>query len=146
MNITASILEKSGARREAVLFVKRNFPNGFDPDRIRATGSMRNWYLWITAREYDTRGNLTKETDPDGCVRLYEYDTMGHLTKETGPDGRIWLYEYDTMGNRTKHIYPGGGVHLYEYDYADNSLIEMREGGEKIVWFEQSELTKGGIL
>jgi YD repeat-containing protein len=179
MIITAHILEKSGACEAAVKFVERNFPDGFGPDHIRADGSMRDWYEWLRCREYDSRGNKTKETSPggdvclyeydsrgnqtkvtypggrvclyeydsrgnqtkvtypDGDVWLYEYDSRGNNTKETSPDGDVWLYKYDERNNRTEVTYPDGRVTLYEYDYApDGSLREMRENGERIVWFE----------
>jgi len=115
MIITAHILEKSGACEDAVKFVERNFPNGFDGDRVRASGSKLAWYDWLMCWEYDERNNRTKVTGPDGDVTLYEYDERNNRTKRTGP----W------------------GVTLYEYDYApDGSLREMRENGERIVWFE----------
>ena len=116
MKITAHMLEKSGACQEAIKFVKRNFPNGFDRDHIRADESMGEWYEWLKCREYDSQGNMTKKTYPDGGICLYEYDSQGNMTKVTYSDGGIWLYEYD---------------------YApDGSLISMRENGERIVWFE----------
>jgi len=137
MKITAEILKKSVACEAAVKFVERNFPNGFDRDHIRADGSMLGWYEWLKCREYDSRGNLTKVTDPDGRVWLYEYDSRGNLTKKTYPDGDIWLYEYDSRGNLTKETYHDGRVWLYEYDYApDGSLVEMRKDGKRIVWFK----------
>ena len=94
MKITAEILKKSVACEAAVKFVERNFPNGFDRDHIRADGSMLGWYEWLKCREYDSRGNLTKVTDPDGRVWLYEYDYApdGSLV-EMRKDGKriVWF-------------------------------------------------------
>jgi len=52
---------------------------------------------------YDTRGNLTKLTTPDGSFTTYAYDTRNNLTSQTDATGKTSLFAWDTY-NRPSQI------------------------------------------
>lgn len=54
-----------------------------------------------TELAYDSRGNLTSQTDERGKVTKYEYDRHNRLTATEDPTGRRTTAAYDTEGNRT---------------------------------------------
>jgi len=52
---------------------------------------------------YDTRGNLTKLTAPDGSFTTYAYDARNNLTSQTDATGKTTLFAWDTF-NRPSQI------------------------------------------
>jgi RHS repeat-associated protein len=57
---------------------------------------------WITTSyAYDTAGNLTSVTDPNGNATTYAYDDFGHMLSQTSPVTGTTTYAYDDAGNLT---------------------------------------------
>ncbi len=67
------------------------------------------------AFEYDSRGYMTKRTQPGNVVISRYYDSKKNLTKNTMPEGN-WLYSYDSNNRLTKEVNPLGGTTSYYLD------------------------------
>ena len=94
----------------------------------------------IATLKYDSYGELTKKTTPDGDViytygghgllasvtdtlvrtTTYGYDSAGHVASVTGPDGRIWGYSYDANGKTKTVTNPASEITTFHYDDAGN--------------------------
>ena len=66
--------------------------------------------------EYDTSGNLIKQTDTIGREATYEYDKFNRLIRVTAIDGGITKYRYDSLDRLTGVTQPDGAVTSYEVD------------------------------
>lgn len=92
-----------------------------------------------TTYEYDSMGNVTKETEPtftdiDGGtgtpVTTYDYKSgTGLVTKETDPLGRVTTHDYDAKGNKTLTVDSDGFKTTYQYDAYGNLTKETSERG-----------------
>lgn len=88
-----------------------------DPNGVIAemTYHARGWLLQQIARgpddlvitddqianfDYDSRGNLTRATTPDGNFVDVFYDTEDRVTEVRDQSGKREIYTYDSMGNR----------------------------------------------
>jgi len=73
-----------------------------------------------------TRQEIVK--DRNDRIRVLEYDSRGNVVKETQPDGRIVRRSFDTRNNRTSETEPHDAsspsppTTHYTYDAADNLL------------------------
>ncbi len=65
--------------------------------------------------QYDSRGYLTKRTNPGSIVKSWHYDTKKNLTKMIAPQG-TWLGYYDSNNRPTKEVNPLGGATIYYLD------------------------------
>jgi RHS repeat-associated protein len=72
--------------------------------------------------EYDDRGNIVRETFPDGTVVLRTFDEWNNLTSKTephdpsDPNPITTHYTYDENGNKTSTTDPLGDVISYTYN------------------------------
>ncbi|MBI5748479.1 MAG: RHS repeat protein [Nitrospinae bacterium] len=95
--------------------------------------------------EYDTAGNKTNMTTPEGKEIKYTYDVNHRLTQikapsplagEGGGEG-VFSFTYDTSGRRTKLTYPNEVTTTYSYDTAGNltnlltQYSELQSQGKK---------------
>ena len=78
MIITAELLTKMRACKEAINFIKHDYPEGIDLDKYEIKGEHRGWVAWLN-EELDTK---------------YEYDSNNNPIKKTRPDGRVYTWEY----------------------------------------------------
>ncbi len=104
--------------------------------------------------QYDPRGNLIKETDPNGHSTYYSYDAFDNIIKEDA-SGFITAYEYnsyddlvrftdrnnyvteldyDAFGRITQKSRLGFGDWIYGYDNNDNLTSTIDPNGQKIVY------------
>lgn len=85
--------------------------------------------LVTTVAAWNSRGQPTSVTDPNGIQINYSYDGMGRLTEvmrdmsvgapsNPAPPPEVWDITYDTVGNVTKITEPTGAYHIYSYDGA----------------------------
>jgi len=91
-----------------------------------ANGSIRS------VSEYDLNGDVIKSTEyyPDGKIRSqneyeYEYDSNGNIVKETVLDSYTIEYEYDSSGNKikeTQYLSIGKLNYTKEYDSNGNMV------------------------
>ena len=95
-------------------------------DRFRVTKRSDGHGL-VTETETNSRGLVVKrsqydvDTPEDKRVTHYRYDTLGQLTQITDPQGYIGRFQYDRMGNVTLRflVDPAGAIvthTAYEYD------------------------------
>jgi len=97
-----------------------------------------------TIYEYDSRGNITHETNfpvINGTVQavqtLRTYDADSQMTSETLPDGTLNTYTYDVRGNITGEVRDSGGLnltHSYTYDSAGRMLSHSDARGNEKSW------------
>jgi RHS repeat-associated protein len=69
-----------------------------------------------THYEYDTDGNLTTVTDPNGNVTSYVYDDFGQLTSQESPVTGTTAYAYDSAGNLAQMTDANGATTSRVYD------------------------------
>ncbi|MFO7538973.1 MAG: RHS repeat-associated core domain-containing protein [Chloroflexota bacterium] len=65
---------------------------------------------------YDSAGNLTAVTYPNGSSELYAYDSNGNLTASTNRRGDTITFTYNALGQVTGKDYPDGSAITYTYD------------------------------
>jgi YD repeat-containing protein len=71
----------------------------------------------ISTRQYDSYGNLIRETDALGRTTQYLYGGYGRLLSVIDADGQATNYAYDSLGRKISET--GGGRHIeYNYDGA----------------------------
>ncbi len=85
----------------------------------------------VTRYEYDTSGNVTAATDPEGGITRHTWDIMGNALARTDPGGQLWARTYDNGGrllsltdplNRTTRIaYDKTGLPVTLTDAAGNT-------------------------
>jgi len=86
----------------------------------------------VTAYEYDSEGNLTKKTEPDGAVWAYEWNGAGMLASVVRPNGHVVEFGYDPLARRTFKKYRGkttrwiwdGNVPLHEWVERDADAVD----------------------
>lgn len=66
--------------------------------------------------QYNTLGNKTKTTYPDGSVVDYNYDNANRLASIINGSGRTYSFQYDSLGRRTKLTMPNGAYATYTYN------------------------------
>lgn len=81
--------------------------------------------LTTTYDSYDSRGNATQITDPNGQITTYTYDAMNHVSTIT-QQGDTNTYTYDANGNIDLVTLPGGNHIDYTYDAA-NRLTQIND-------------------
>ncbi|MFJ3618937.1 RHS repeat-associated core domain-containing protein [Streptomyces iakyrus] len=69
-----------------------------------------------TTFTYDSRGNLSAITRPDGLRTTAEYDDLGLPVRLVEADGAVWEQHFDRCGNRLRIVDPSGNSRQYSYD------------------------------
>lgn len=69
---------------------------------------------------YNSTGNMTVTTYPDGSREFFAYDAAGNLTRSTARDGSVITYTYTSKGQLQRKDYPNGSWAAYTYDAAGN--------------------------
>ena len=70
--------------------------------------------------EYDSQGQVSKTTDPEGGVRQYVFDRAGNLISYTDPLDKTTRFEVDAKGNLVKVTDAMGRITAYAYDKVGN--------------------------
>ena len=100
------------------VFARQNFdPGTFTGTHTDARGN-------VTQLLYNDRGNLLRETRPEGGITRYEYNDPANPDKETAivdPNGNRREMTYDFRGNRLTEKDPLGNVSEFTY----NSLSKI---------------------
>jgi RHS repeat-associated protein len=83
-----------------------------------------------TSYTYDSAGDLTSVTDPDGGTTTYTYDSSGNRLTATDPDGRETVWTYDDYHDVLTTTLPGGQVTTttYNSDHAPTSVSRTLVG------------------
>jgi YD repeat-containing protein len=81
----------------------------------------------ITRYQYDSWGNRTATTDPNGDVTNYAYDQLGQITSETiffGGRSYVRRNDYDPFGNLTQSVDRIGRVIRRQFDALGQPIKE----------------------
>lgn len=115
------------------------YPNGLTKTIDDSAGGTQSF-------QYDTRGNITKQTGPNtASAATYGYDAAGNLTTATDASGAV-DYGYDQANNLTQITDPGGscptdaatapaagsGCVRLQYDDNEQEAARLFPGGAKI--------------
>ncbi|MCC9645102.1 FG-GAP-like repeat-containing protein [Rhodopirellula sp. JC740] len=74
---------------------------------------------------YDERGNMTRQTDPNGNVTEYHYDVLSRRVGTTMALGQESSMTYDPVGNVATHTNFNGETILYSFDVMNR--VQLRE-------------------
>ena len=84
----------------------------------------------VTSYTYNSAGQVTTMTDPNGNESAWTYDSLGRITKITYAVGTPLQsseeYSYDAAGNVLSYTDENGSVTQYQYD-SMNRLIKVTE-------------------
>lgn len=89
-------------------------------DNNNDISSVKNGNNQETKYEYDSKGNVIKETDALGNSVTYTYYANNKVKSMTDKKGYTTSYDYDANGNRTKTIKPGNIIENYTYNSTGN--------------------------
>ena len=106
----------------------------FGYDQYRRRTSISDPSLGQTTYEYDTSGNLKKETNANGMVIQHTYDTYGRLTQTTRPEFST-SYTYNTKGELTTVNNTNGTSKSFTYD-TYGRLSTLRHDADSI-WLKK---------
>jgi YD repeat-containing protein len=105
--------------------------------------------------QWDSNGNLTQATDPNGNatqnsydaadrliesidplqgVIAYALDSVDRLTALTAPNGAKTEYDYDNNGRQTQELSPDRGQIDTQYDKNGNPTQQTQANGAKLSW------------
>jgi RHS repeat-associated protein len=96
--------------------------------------SYNTHYSGATTETYDSAGDLTATTDPDGNTTSYSYGVSGHpglVSSESDPDGTTTSFSYNSAGEVTEKDVKSGGIGgyvattLYAYDAFGRRFCEV---------------------
>jgi RHS repeat-associated protein len=79
----------------------------------------------VASYEYNTRGQVTRQTSATGGMTDYEYDAAGNVFRVTAPSNNdagarpVTVYASDSLGRVTGVTEPGGHATAYVYDGLD---------------------------
>ena len=82
-----------------------------------------------TLIDYNTEGQITQITYPDGRSLAYTYNDAGLRSSMTDQSGDVLNYTYDDLGRLTGLNDAGGTIVTYEYDAAGNLAKETNGNG-----------------
>jgi RHS repeat-associated protein len=78
----------------------------------------------ITVLEFDSQGNLVRETDALGGVTEREFDSSGNQTLTRDPLGREIRRAFDAVGRVISGVDASGATTVFTYDIQGNLLSE----------------------
>jgi RHS repeat-associated protein len=79
----------------------------------------------VRVLEYDERGNVTRETHPDGTVTTRTFDVRGNLLTETDPLGNVTTFTYDSANNQTSRTDALGNLETWTYNSFGRMLTHV---------------------
>jgi RHS repeat-associated protein len=85
-----------------------NFPD-LPTKKIDALGNVTTW-------EYDSKGNVSRQVDPNGFTMLWTYNNFGRKLTEQDERGDITQYVYNGDGMLTEIIDPNNNHAWFGYD------------------------------
>lgn len=88
--------------------------------RTESNGSITSDAIWLL--DYDTQGQISQTTDPEGGIRKYVFDRTGNLQSVTDALGHTTQYQSDASGNLTKSTDAMGRIKSFTYDKVGNLI------------------------
>ena len=77
---------------------------------------------YTTRYKYDSQGNVTQKTDPDGNITAWTFDENGNKLTETDPLDHTTAYTYDSRDNLLSETDPLGNTTSYTYNSRNQVL------------------------
>ena len=65
---------------------------------------------------YDSVGNRTTLTEPDGYSYTFGYDALNRPIRLRNPNAYVYTFQYDAAGRRTTLLDSTGITRVYQYD------------------------------
>ena len=96
-----------------------------------------------TLYDYDTDGQVTKETDPDLATDAYVWQN-GLMTSWQDAFGNSETYEYDSLGNLTLLTDRAGVITDYTYEMTYSRPTELELSGGRVTTFDYD--TNGNLI
>ncbi|HKR62486.1 MAG TPA: RHS repeat-associated core domain-containing protein [Thermoanaerobaculia bacterium] len=90
-----------------------------------------------TSYAYDTNGNLTSVTDPNGNATTYTYDDFGQMLEQESPVTGTTKYAYDVAGDLTSVTDANDATTVRTYDSLGRPLSATSTRGtasESVTW------------
>jgi RHS repeat-associated protein len=113
----------------------------YDPagrtDRVQQAWSGAAGGTIATSYEYDTAGNLTAVTDPNGNRTTYVYDDFGQMVEQTSPVTGTTRYAFDESGNLISLTDSNNATTVRTYDSLNRVLSARSTSGrasETVSW------------
>ncbi|MBM4460396.1 MAG: DUF11 domain-containing protein [Chloroflexi bacterium] len=94
---------------------------GYTPDLNRLDW-LRDARGNLTDFIYNSAGNVTAITYPDGRLETFSYDSTGNLVNAANRRGQAVTFSYNALGQITRKVYPDGRTVDYTYDAQGNLL------------------------
>ena len=92
---------------------------------------------------YDTSGNLSSITYPDGSIEQYEADEAGNPVSVTNRRSQEINYEYDSRGLVTRQTFPDGSSTEFTYDARGNlKTATDASGTTTLEWDAADRMTR----
>ncbi|MBQ3636703.1 MAG: VCBS repeat-containing protein [Bacteroidales bacterium] len=119
---TVAVMSKGGKQTLQHTYSYDKYGNVIQDNEHAYSGS-----TFTKKYEYDSKGQVTKTTDPFGLTSLYAYDSQGNVTTYTDSYGNETKYTYDAFGKETTRKTPDGVTRTTEYKWSDGvGLYEVR--------------------
>lgn len=101
--------------------------NEFDSQQrlVQTTNALAH----VTRFTYDSAGNVTQTTYPDGTFKRITYDAARRRIAETDQAGVTTQFAYDAPGNLIRVTDALGGITSYTYDAVGNRLTQTDANG-----------------
>src|ERR1041385_5299445 len=101
----------------------------------------------VTRYAYDTQGNLTSVTDPNGNVTTYVYDDFRRMRRQTSPVSGVTTYTYDAAGNVLTTTDANGATTTRTYDALNRvlSAVSARNSSSETVSWTYDDGTTGNF-
>ncbi len=94
-----------------------------------------------TLSEYDSSGNLVKQTDPRGNISTFAYDAAGNVLVKTDPLGRTTTNTYNRFNQVTSTTDGMGRTTSNTYDVDGNLLKSVSPSGRTQTWTRNADGT-----
>ncbi|WAC73232.1 polymorphic toxin-type HINT domain-containing protein [Roseateles sp. SL47] len=98
--------------------------------RTESNGTVTADAVWQVA--YDSQGQISQTTDPEGGVRRYQYDRFGNLISFTDPRSNTTVYQVDAGGQLLSVVDPLRHSRTYQRDKVGNVVESTDARGKKI--------------
>ena len=126
-NLTGSVTTKTYDPSNRLISVYENAGNLITYD-YNAEGNINSTTMNNTDYNYlyDEYGHLSSYYDQSGVgPTIFEYNSIGQLIKETTPNGNVKQYYYDVLGRKESEKLNNALVATYIYDCDQNSTGEL---------------------
>lgn len=110
---------------ELIAMMDWNGTVNFAVDVLGRITSVNDQNEEVTSYTYDSVGNQTSITYPDGTKAMYNYDLLGRLTTLKDAENQNTVYAYDAVSQLLSQVYPNGWQETRQYDAVGQLLRQV---------------------